>query len=239
MSDFKFTCPLCNQHITGDETLRGQKIPCPGCTAEITVPKPFAAEDAEDDSASEHDETRQLPSHQRVRAELAARLAAGEPVAAGAPVEKGLGGALKSLVLTIIIWAVVLGAALGVVWQFARSSGQKAANEKRAAEQAALEALQKPEPPELQAADKLVRDEMFAVLEAKKHYQAAVKAQADLKRSLRGQELDAEATEKIKIADAEVDTASDAMMKAYKALDTQLEDYKKIGGTIDYRAQMQ
>ncbi|MFM2295326.1 MAG: hypothetical protein RLZZ350_1739 [Verrucomicrobiota bacterium] len=242
MSDFKFTCPLCNQHITGDDALRGQKIPCPGCAAEITVPKPFTAEDAEDESSGEHDETRQLPSHQRVRAELAARLAAEQPAAAPAPAEKGLGGALKSLVLTVLIWVVVLSAALGVVWQFARHSGQRAANEKQAAEQAALAALQKKDSPELQAADKLVRDEMFAVVEAKKKYQAAVKAQADLKRSLRGQTLDttaqAEADGKVKIADAEVDAASDTMMKAYKSFDAQIEDYKKLGGTIDYRAKL-
>ena len=39
--------------------------------------------------------------------------------------------------------------------------------------------------------------------------------------------------------EAEVDAASDAMSKAYKDLDAAIEDYKKLGGTIDYRAQIQ
>ena len=241
MSDFKFTCPLCNQHIAGDEALRGQKIPCPGCHAEITVPKPFTDEDMAE-TGGEPDATRTLPSHQRVRAELAARLAAENKAAAEAPAEKGLGGALKSLVLTIVVWVVVLGAALGMVWQFARSSGQKAAQDKAAVEQATQAALQQPDSPELQAADKLVRDEMVAAIEARKKYNATIEAQKELRRSLRGKTLDAaaqaEADEKTKVAEAEVDTAATTMSKAYQALDTQIDEYKKLGGTIDYRAQL-
>ena len=38
MSDLKFSCPSCGQHIQCDETYAGEKIPCPGCAAVVRVP---------------------------------------------------------------------------------------------------------------------------------------------------------------------------------------------------------
>ncbi len=40
MSEFKFSCPHCDQHITIDEGWVGQAIACPGCQNQITVPAP-------------------------------------------------------------------------------------------------------------------------------------------------------------------------------------------------------
>ena len=39
MSDFKFACPDCDQHIQCDEQLGGQPIKCPACQADLVVPQ--------------------------------------------------------------------------------------------------------------------------------------------------------------------------------------------------------
>jgi hypothetical protein len=38
MSDFKFACPECGQHISGDESYRGQQVQCPQCQHSFVVP---------------------------------------------------------------------------------------------------------------------------------------------------------------------------------------------------------
>lgn len=40
MSEFKFACPRCDQHIACDESYYGVQINCPACSAPITVPVP-------------------------------------------------------------------------------------------------------------------------------------------------------------------------------------------------------
>jgi hypothetical protein len=37
-TDFKFSCPFCQQHLACDDNSRGREIQCPACKAEITVP---------------------------------------------------------------------------------------------------------------------------------------------------------------------------------------------------------
>jgi hypothetical protein len=37
-SDFKFACPICQQHLACEETLRGAPIQRPACKAQITIP---------------------------------------------------------------------------------------------------------------------------------------------------------------------------------------------------------
>jgi DNA-directed RNA polymerase subunit RPC12/RpoP len=39
MSEFKFACPVCGQHITADSDSSGGKIECPTCYQEIVVPQ--------------------------------------------------------------------------------------------------------------------------------------------------------------------------------------------------------
>lgn len=39
MSDFKFSCSACGQHILGDTSHSGMQISCPACQAVITVPQ--------------------------------------------------------------------------------------------------------------------------------------------------------------------------------------------------------
>jgi DNA-directed RNA polymerase subunit RPC12/RpoP len=38
MSEFKFACPICGQHITADSKDTGSQIPCPTCFRKIVVP---------------------------------------------------------------------------------------------------------------------------------------------------------------------------------------------------------
>ena len=38
MSDLKFNCPSCGQHIKCDESHAGENLPCPGCAHLIRVP---------------------------------------------------------------------------------------------------------------------------------------------------------------------------------------------------------
>ena len=38
MSDLKFSCPSCAQHIQCDESYAGEKIPCPSCASLVRVP---------------------------------------------------------------------------------------------------------------------------------------------------------------------------------------------------------
>lgn len=38
MSDFKFSCPHCEQHLQCDERLGGKQIQCPACKHLIVIP---------------------------------------------------------------------------------------------------------------------------------------------------------------------------------------------------------
>ncbi len=38
MSDFKFECPLCKQHLSCDEQHSGRQIQCPACNHLIRIP---------------------------------------------------------------------------------------------------------------------------------------------------------------------------------------------------------
>jgi DNA-directed RNA polymerase subunit RPC12/RpoP len=46
MSEFKFACPICGQHITADSKDTGSQIPCPTCFRKIVVPQAPASEDS-------------------------------------------------------------------------------------------------------------------------------------------------------------------------------------------------
>jgi len=45
MTEFKFACPVCGQHITADSTTSGGQIECPTCFQKIVVPQPPASVD--------------------------------------------------------------------------------------------------------------------------------------------------------------------------------------------------
>jgi len=46
MSEFKFSCPFCEQHLQCDERLSGRQIQCPSCNHLIRVP-PSPAQEAQ------------------------------------------------------------------------------------------------------------------------------------------------------------------------------------------------
>src|SRR6516162_6065757 len=59
MSEFKFACPVCGQHITADSKDSGSKISCPTCFRKILVPHaPSSNESKFVLSASEADKKR-------------------------------------------------------------------------------------------------------------------------------------------------------------------------------------
>src|ERR1051326_6091173 len=39
MSEFKFACPVCGQHITADSSTSGSQLECPTCFRKIVVPQ--------------------------------------------------------------------------------------------------------------------------------------------------------------------------------------------------------
>jgi hypothetical protein len=45
MSEFKFACPVCSQHITADSSASGTQLECPTCFQRIVVPQAPASED--------------------------------------------------------------------------------------------------------------------------------------------------------------------------------------------------
>jgi DNA-directed RNA polymerase subunit RPC12/RpoP len=45
MSEFKFACPVCGQHITADDSTSGGQIDCPTCFQKIVVPQAPASQD--------------------------------------------------------------------------------------------------------------------------------------------------------------------------------------------------
>ncbi|MFO1488198.1 MAG: hypothetical protein U1F65_06960 [Verrucomicrobiota bacterium] len=46
MSEFKFACPICGQHITADSSGSGSQLECPTCFRKIVVPQAPASADA-------------------------------------------------------------------------------------------------------------------------------------------------------------------------------------------------
>lgn len=46
MSEFKFACPICGQHMSCDRDKAGSHIQCPSCFREIIVPQPPAEENS-------------------------------------------------------------------------------------------------------------------------------------------------------------------------------------------------
>jgi hypothetical protein len=63
MSEFKFACPVCGQHITADSSATGSQLDCPTCFRKIVVPQaPSSAESKFVLSASEANKPRPASS---------------------------------------------------------------------------------------------------------------------------------------------------------------------------------
>src|SRR5436305_731058 len=46
MSEFKFACPVCGQHITADSSASGGQLECPTCFRKIVIPQAPSNPDA-------------------------------------------------------------------------------------------------------------------------------------------------------------------------------------------------
>ncbi len=94
MSEFKFACPVCGQHITVDSSTSGGKIECPTCFRKIVVPQAPASTDSKlIISASQADKPKP-PQNGSYLAEPLRSTAKGFPIAAILLVVFLLGGAM-------------------------------------------------------------------------------------------------------------------------------------------------
>ena len=90
MSEFKFACPVCGQHITADSSASGSHLECPTCFQKIVVPQAAAGDSKFILSASQVNKPRPIPTN------------------GGAPVAPTDHGSKKSLVAGIALVAFIL-----------------------------------------------------------------------------------------------------------------------------------
>ena len=95
MSDFKFACPVCGQHIRCDTSYIGTKTKCPACQNSITIPPPPSVPLPKLSISNPH--TVPLPGPEAHAAPPAVDLPPPEPIA---PKTSGL--AIASLVFSLI-----------------------------------------------------------------------------------------------------------------------------------------
>jgi hypothetical protein len=68
MSEFKFACPVCGQHITVDSSISGSQLNCPTCFRKLMVPPPPVSTDSKwivTTSEAESSEPASVKSHPR------------------------------------------------------------------------------------------------------------------------------------------------------------------------------
>jgi DNA-directed RNA polymerase subunit RPC12/RpoP len=101
MSEFKYACPVCGQHIKCDSTQSGATMECPTCFQKIIVPQ-----------APESDNPKFIITAKKVGAErpIPAVVANAEATPPPAPV--------KSSFLPAILVVVLVGAAVGLLFAF-------------------------------------------------------------------------------------------------------------------------
>src|SRR5438128_880153 len=107
MSEFKFACPVCGQHITADSSTSGGQLECPTCFQKIVVPQAPASADP-----------KFILSASQV----------GKPRPIGAALESNEGPPRRSSSLPIAIALVVLLSAAGLVAYIFRGKIFKTAN---------------------------------------------------------------------------------------------------------------
>ena len=101
MSEFKFACPVCGQHLTADPTTSGGQIECPTCFQKIVVPQ-----------APESGETKFILSATKV---TRPRFSAADAVSQAAPTQRS---APRSSLMIVAALLLLLCAAAAVIFQF-------------------------------------------------------------------------------------------------------------------------
>lgn len=100
MSEFKFACPVCGQHITADSSSSGTQLECPTCFRKIVVPQAPASTDPKFIlSAAQADKPRPTPMAARSDLEPMARSRRSSPLA-----------------LSLAAAVVVIAGAVGARW---------------------------------------------------------------------------------------------------------------------------
>jgi|ERR1051326_1239832 DNA-directed RNA polymerase subunit RPC12/RpoP len=122
MSEFKFACPVCGQHITADSSNSGGQIECPTCFQKIVVPQ-----------APTNPDSKFILSAAQVGKPRPVSAANGEQLASNHSADKR-----KSLIATIALVVLICaagGAAYafrGKIFRSSRDLAQKQANGKKA-----------------------------------------------------------------------------------------------------------
>ena len=130
MSEFKFACPVCGQHITADSSSSGGQIECPTCFQKIVVPQaPASAETKFILSASQVSKPRPLPA---------------EAPPPAAPVRSS---PVREFLPTAGILLILLCVAGGAVYLFRSKSSAPHADKKQTKQETNQAAKQKVEPP--------------------------------------------------------------------------------------------
>ncbi len=101
MSDFKFACPVCGQHITCDSGSSGSQMDCPTCFRKLVVPQAHAPGSSNFVLTASEVQTRTIPL----------------PGHAAAPV---IAESKKLPVAAIVIGVLICGAAVGSIVYFAK-----------------------------------------------------------------------------------------------------------------------
>src|SRR5437867_12596526 len=100
MSEFKFACPVCGQHITADSSTSGGQLECPTCFQKIVVPQAPASGDA-----------KFILSAAQVAKPRPAQNGAGAPLA---PLQPSRARLWMPIVVLLLLLLCVIGAALFV-----------------------------------------------------------------------------------------------------------------------------
>ena len=117
MSDIKFSCPQCGQHITCDELCMGMEVACPGCQQTLTVPQMAPAPAAAPP-----------PTQPRITINRTAH----QPAAAAAPPPRTMpayrtfnpepepkkGGVKKLITIALVVIAFGVGGYFGFNWVY-------------------------------------------------------------------------------------------------------------------------
>jgi DNA-directed RNA polymerase subunit RPC12/RpoP len=103
MSDFKFSCPTCGQHISSDTTNAGMSIACPACQTVLIVPQPPAAPAAPPGLSIAASQARHTASEASHHAAMVSQSYA-KPQGAGPAETKGISGlAIASFVCSMFL----------------------------------------------------------------------------------------------------------------------------------------
>jgi hypothetical protein len=120
MSEFKFACPVCGQHITADSSGSGGRIECPTCFQKIVVPQAPASGDSKFIlSASQVAKPRPLPT---------------ETGPGTAPGRATAGSKLAPVLIGLVVLAAAVGAG---VWVFRKQIFKGSATSQQTASETA------------------------------------------------------------------------------------------------------